>query len=105
MLIFVTLIVISIRDLNAAERVLAARGDDAHLAAVVTSLKLGLLGVALGIFFLSEQFNPILYQCMAMAMSIKPFLSQRTGEMKKEMPARGNRGWREVREREWTPSS
>lgn len=68
LLAFLSGIGISLTSLRRAERHFASRADGARLAAVARGLRIGLLGFGTAIFFLSEQFNVILYMWIGMAV-------------------------------------
>ncbi len=71
LLAFLTVIGVSLASLRASERRLAEREPDRRFAAIARAVRIGLLGFCVSIFFLSEQYNPMLYMWVGMAVALR----------------------------------
>jgi len=99
MLIFILLIIISIRNAYAYGSYFRSKAHDVILDNISTGVSAGLAGLAVTIFFLSEQYNAIIYQWIGLSVALKN-LAQR-GQMMSEVHLRGGREGTEDARRDW----
>ena len=79
MILFIAALGISIRHCYASERFFRTREDLLILHAIAKGVRLGLIGVAVSIFFLSEQYNPLLYQWVACTIALREIAKAQAG--------------------------
>jgi len=79
LVIFIFILVTSIRNSYFSEKFLKNREDDFILYKMSKGIRLGLIGFSIGMFFLSEQYNPIFYQWIAFIVAIKNLPEKRNG--------------------------
>ena len=84
MMVFILLIVISIIDSYSTEKYLKDREGLCFFYEISKGIRLGFIGFAVSIFFLSEQYNSILYQWIALIVALKTLAnSQKSLERQK----------------------
>ena len=81
MLAFILLIAISIAQSYSSEALFKTRIDLFHLYRITKGIRLGLIGLAISILFLSEQYNSLLYQLIAFTVCLRHLAQQHTKPM------------------------
>jgi O-antigen ligase len=71
LLAFLIIIIASIRYCYSSERYFKTRDDLLFFQNISKSIRIGIIGFAVSIFFLSEEFNSILYQYIAITVALK----------------------------------
>lgn len=71
LLSFLSIVFLSLRYFTFAIKIFGKEDGDTKLLLIANSLRAGFLGVLVVIFFLSEEFNRILYQWIALAVILK----------------------------------
>ena len=69
-LAFALVVICSIYYLRVSERIFKERGDTL-LEAISKGTKIGLIGLSVCIFFLTEQYNLLLYQSIALSVVLR----------------------------------
>lgn len=75
LLAFLGAIGVTFLSLHRIGRAAAASGTEDTLVRIAKALRIGLVGFCIAIFFLSEQYNPILYMWMAMTIALRDLVS------------------------------
>ena len=84
MLLFSYLVVRSIRDCRKIEKWYSGEGGDKTFYCTTRSIRLGLIGFGVTFFFLSEQYNSLLYQWFAI-ITILDRISRREQGVRNEV--------------------
>jgi probable O-glycosylation ligase (exosortase A-associated) len=71
---FLATILVTFRSLRLSERAETGRPEDEQLRVTAKALRIGLVGFCVAIYFLSEQYNPILYMWVAVSASLRDAL-------------------------------
>lgn len=71
LLMFLLIIITSVWYCYSSERYFKTRGDLLFFYNMSMAIRIGLIGIAVSIFFLSEQYNQILYQWIAFTVALK----------------------------------
>jgi O-antigen ligase len=72
LLVLLVAIVMTLRALGQAAK--SGGPDDEHLRLTARALRIGLVGFLVAIFFLSEQYNPVLYMWMGLGAALRAIL-------------------------------
>jgi hypothetical protein len=81
LLLLLTTILVTFHSLGRSARSIGPPEDE-QLRQIAKALRIGLVGFCLAIFFLSEQYNPILYMWMGMSAVIRALLLPDTATVK-----------------------
>lgn len=72
--ILVLSLVVTIFSLRKSEKLAPIRAPDTGLDQIAKAMRIGLMGFCVSIFFLTEQYNPVLYMWMAVSVALQDIL-------------------------------